>query len=320
MTINTAILPPTMLTNTGEVKPEFQDVAADIATGIQAKLDTLPPGQQAMFLSIVKSPSFAPTAQNPNVDLDAAEQKLDVMLDKLEKLFNAAGGGNEIAELFLEMAQLQRKDALNSRLLAREAAMGQMIKEAGKMMDAADEMRKGAIFSLVFTVVAAAVTVAAAGFSARGQMKSLNGQKTQLEGDQMANSGSQMQKMGQANKDIELETAGTGKIAAGKAKSIHGIEMQGSGVNSTLKNQILNSFSQLLQGIGRAGEGFWNANAKDKEAEGRMIAADAEFQRSQGDIDRDIQNAMMEMANKIIEFVKQLKEAEVNQMAAITKG
>lgn len=311
--INTAFLPPSMLTPEGEVKPEFADDAREISQGIQARAESLPPAQRALFLAAITTPSLAPTSNEVTTDLDGTLDRYEAASAKLIALFESIDTGDTLGRLMVEMAGMQRKEALENRLLAREAAKGAMLDQAGKLQEAADKMRTGAIVALIITIVVAVITVAASVASAKADMKGIKGQKMDLEGQQL-------QSQGQHLKSTGDEALGTATEQAGLAKRMNAGDMNYDAAKSRLVGQMISSLGQTGQGIARSIDTFFQADAKDKEAEGQVFAAMAEYLRGQADISKDVQNQMDELIKKVIDFLKQIKEAEVNQMAAVTRG
>jgi len=61
------------------------------------------------------------------------------------------------------------------------------------------------------------------------------------------------------------------------------------------------------------------ADGKMKEAEGSEMAAQAQYQQSEADKAKDVQQAFEDTINKLIEFLKDMMDSKANQMQAMTK-
>jgi hypothetical protein len=316
--VDTSYLPPSMLTSGGQVKPEFQDVAAQVAAGIQAKAESLPPAQRAVFLGIIQSPSLGPTAGDFKSNPDAALDRAGEASARLTALFESLDSGDVLGKLMIEIAQMQRKDALESRLMAREQAKGQMMDQAGDMREAAAKIMTGAIISLVVTVVASLVTIAASVGNTASGLKGISGQKQALDGQKMASQG-QTQQSYRGATDAQ-KTEGMKLESQGYDLNKKGLDGQAVSMKQQLKADLISQLGQIIQGFGNMMDSNFQSQAKVEEAEGQEHAAQAEHAKGEADIARDTQQQLDEFINKLIEFLKNLNETEVNQMAAVTRG
>ena len=281
--VNTQFLPASLLDASGKptVSPER---AQEISSGIQARAENLPEAQKSLFLALLSNPDFSPNASTTPENID---RTLDVFERAAAILANSAGSVDNdkvLARTLVELHNLQRKDALNNRLSARTEAKAQLQDQAGKLNDSADELLQGAIVNLVLTTVSAAITIVSSAISI--------GQTGIALGSFDASTATQ---------------ADTAKLSAigGKASNV----------------------SQLGGGISSLGSGAANfastqsqAAAKEIESEGAILAAEAEETKSEGDIAREQQQSLDETTKQLIAFIKELRDAEVEQMAAITRG
>lgn len=79
------------------------------------------------------------------------------------------------------------------------------------------------------------------------------------------------------------------------------------------------SVNQVGQSVSGASSGMTQAQGKLDEAEGSEDAARAQEAEAAGEIEKNLQQTMDEFIKSIVNFLKELKEAEVDQMRALTK-
>lgn len=292
-----AVLPPSFFDGNGQlVGSVTPEQAQETANGILARLSDMPPAEKAVFLAMIKSPDLAPSVSLSEKDFNAALDDLEDSSESLAAIINSSSSSNSaniLARLMVELAALQRKSALDARLEAREEAKSTALEAAGKLDDAAKEIRTGAIIALVLTVVASVVSIAMSAVSIKGAGKAM---ATSKEAGAAANAGNQSLS-GSLNTQASAQSA--------RAQSM-----------ATLGG----TFSQLLQAGGKYGEAEMQAQQKETEAEGARLNALAEMVRGEADIDKEVFQALDELIKSIINFVKERLEAEVNEMAAITRG
>lgn len=270
--INTQYLPSSFVDSSGNLTvPE--SLAKEVASGVQARLENMPPAEQRLFLAMLKSADLAPTNADGEVDVTSALNNLEGALDGLE------GAADLLAQIFsgstidllsralVEMAGEQRKQALESRLAAREAAKTQLEGQADAMRDAAAKMIAGAIVAAVLQIVAAAVSIGAS-------MGALGALKT------------------------------GGDIGRGTADAYNAI----GGALKGIGDAAANAFNSSLQ-----------AAAKIDDAEGTDLAAEAEQSKATGDLAKEVQDAVTEMIRAIINFLKELKDTQAQQMQSLTR-
>ncbi|WP_341367301.1 hypothetical protein [Yoonia sp. BS5-3] len=93
--------------------------------------------------------------------------------------------------------------------------------------------------------------------------------------------------------------------AASKAQTIN---MMGGAVNGV---------STSLGGVGQASA---DAASKNFQADQNRQQADAEVTKSEGELEANEQQALNEFLSQIIQFIKELRDAEVEQLAVVTRG
>lgn len=306
-------MPPEMLDANGQVRAEFEGVKQ----GILDRLGTMPEADRGIFLALLTSPSFAPSAADLASNTDASLDRLENAASAISSLF---GGGSvdasTLGRLLIEMTALQRQDALDSRMLARETAKTAMISEAGTLNAAAEKMRSSALTGLIMTAVASGLQVVAAGISLKGSLKGVSAEEQDLNLDDFANQANKMKLSGKAD-DIDLADDILKQVDDMKHLNF---DAKRTADKWEFAGQVGSSFAQLAHGGARAIEGYGQADATEMQAEGKIEAAMAEHARGEADIEKEVQAALNDFIKSVIDFVKQLQEAEVNQMQAITRA
>lgn len=98
---------------------------------------------------------------------------------------------------------------------------------------------------------------------------------------------------------------GTKQLMAVKAQAISGV---GTGV------------SGLFSAAGGGISGAMDANAKVLQADQQRISAEAEVTKGEGEMEASEQQALQEFINQMIQFIKEMRDAEVEQLAVVTRG
>lgn len=249
-----------------------------------------------------KGNDLVPGAGNNVGDLRAAGEAAGNAANKLgNPAFDFSAVVDNIAKFLaramIENAGEQRQNALNDRLAARESAKAELVSQADKMEKAADKMATGAIVNLVAGVIGGAMSIGGSAFSAvkgMSQIKEMKGLVGEMKG-----------------KDIS-------------AQSFKTAETQFGGVNSQMqltaaKSQIVASSGDMTKMLGSSSDARLQAEAKREDAGGARDAADAQVAQQQAELSKDTQDTMNEMVKQIINFLKELKDAEVDAMRALTR-
>lgn len=267
-TIDKSLLPASFYNTKGELTVPTK-VAEAVSAGITERLRDMPEAQKNLFKEMVKTMSLAPDSKGKfDVDgaLDRIETLVSTVTDFAAMLPSALGRSvlDLLSRALVEMAADQRKNALESRLNARDAAKTELLNQAQTMRDDAAKIMAGAI-------VAAVLQIAAAGLS------------------------------------IGMSSAALGKVGAGE----------------NLKAEILNTIGGALKSIGDAAANAINSSlqaaAKLDQAQGSEHAAEAEEIKAKGDLAKELGDAMEDMIKAIINFLKELKDAQAEQMRSLTK-
>ncbi|MBB3950334.1 hypothetical protein [Aureimonas jatrophae] len=266
-------------------------------------------GAREMPNSESTSTSVAPTYTPPNPKLDdptGTEARLENARRALMESNNAAAGSGapsggattkELFRLMIETQANQRTAALQSRTLGYEQAQAHSLAQAAEMTNAADDMEAGAEKAMIISAVVGGVGMAMSAGSAIAQGR----QVTKM---------AQTARMGAADEVLDT-TSNLGQKFAVDTKRFDVTASVGS-------------LGQTVGGIGsaqaNAQDSTSQADAKRHEAKGSEEAAQSSAAQQRADMAKEVQQAMSEMINQIINQLKEMQEAKVDAMRAITRG
>jgi len=318
-----------------------QKQAEAVQAGIQAKLDTLPPAQKEAFLKLTANlaPGDVDTPAKLGIILNVFEQAAAIVQNPTAPVMAFIGDlAKLLARVMIEQASEQRQNALNDRLAARETAKGELMSQAQQMDNAAAKMMSGALTSIITAAIGGAISIGGSLTGALGTMSQLGKMGTQAKATETAT-----KQMSQANDEIsnlsklmkgttdpkELSSLNQKLDAAKNAQQAASTAQQSS---SNLFN-VANTKSSMIGGFGQAGSSLGDttsrtgagadarqqAEAKGMDAQGARDAADAQVAQQQADLKKELQDSLSDMIKQIINFIKELKEAEVDAMRALTK-
>ena len=296
---NFSMLPKSFYTEVnGQNKLTVDKTVADkVQLGVQASLNDIPEARQKAFLALVNdlAPGDLSTPQDIKNKLASLQNAAKLTAD-LPPATSAYVGNiaKFLARAMIEMASEQRQNALADRMAARETAKAELISQAGQMEKAADKMAQGALTSLITGVIGGAISVGA----------SLGGAIA---------GASQLSKMSTAT---GMKGATPDAIAAAKTAFD-----KGQTISSTASSfaQVGTAFGDITKTGGSSSDGRLQADAKREEAQGSRHAAEAQYAQQAAELKKDVQDTMSEMIKQIINFIKELKEAEVDAMRALTR-
>ncbi len=113
--------------------------------------------------------------------------------------------------------------------------------------------------------------------------------------------------------------AGTAKMTGAGLKGVEGDKQL-----IAAQAQAVSGGGQGLSGLssaaGAGAGGMMEANAKTLQADQQRISAEAEVTKGEGEMEASEQQALQEFVNQIIQFIKELRDAEVEQLAVVTRG
>lgn len=277
--------------------------AAQVAQGIMERTKNLPPAAAQLYLAMVEAADLAPNGQVP-ANVDAALGALEQAVTLLSSLSVSSADLDFLARALLEQTAMQRHEALQQRLNAREFARIDLLTQAAEMNEQAKNMRDGAIASVVLSVVAAAVSVVGGAFSLKSSGTALK------QADESLALTEKSAIIGIKSRAGKALTAEAGSLSTtSQANSAYG---QGIGV-------ITGGVSQALGSLGGMSKSLADADGKFNEAQGATAAAEAQNKAAVGDMAKEVQGALDDMIRAIITFLKELQEARSQQMQAFTR-
>lgn len=313
-----SLLPPTYFDKSGNLTVSDAD-ATKVATGIQAKIATMPPAEATIFLASLGAASLAPLGSNIPDNIDALLSNFASAVDAIVNFVSVGDLESFMGKVMIKQAHEEEKNALDTRLASRQEAKADLLSQASKMHEEATKMRTGAIISLVVAVVSAAVTLGFAGAS----MSKSNSAMGEIKGMSGSSEAGPMEEAPTGIKDdnelVALDEPGPEQVKVDMDKQV-----------SLAKINILNSQGQALGSVGGAFNAlggalagavnsFAQADAKDIEAEGAVDAANAQETQAIGDHLKEIQGALQNLIDKVIQFLKDLQDTKAQAMQSMTK-
>lgn len=211
-----------------------------------------------------------------------------VDLEKLQKVLeDFISGAKDRTALFsalIEMMNNQRQSAVDQRANARESAKNELLDAAGKSKDAADKQKDAAIAGLVLSLISGATQIGTGSVTMGMQSKhSIATRGQQSEG--VLNSASAKL---QANIQIASQFGGAAKDLTGSA--------------------------------GQGASGSLQSDASNLQAEGQEMQAVAQDTQGQQDIEKKFSEDLTEAIKSVIQFIKEIRNAEIERMSSITRG
>ncbi len=310
--VNTQYLPPSYLDGNGELKAGIsKDKAAEVSQGIQARVSTMSQDERVVFMALVKSPDFAPDASTSVEDVQGTLANLENVADLLSQTTNA-NAARILGRILVELGAQQRQEALDSRLLARSTARAELVAGADKLRDASSDLRDGAQKAMVTAAITSGVAIAAAGAGGvAGGMAMGTASKGMSTAGQAATKAVDGMDDAAVTATKSLEAANKTLIGnkAGGIASIGQSFAAGGGAAGTIGGAV----SQQQSATGQA-------DSQLDQAEGSELQAEAEVTRSEGELEANEQQALQEFVNQMIQFLKEMRDAEVEQMAVVTRG
>ncbi len=271
-----------------------------------------------------------------------------------------------LARLMVELAGLNRQEALEARLAARFQTKAEMLNQAAEQRESASKTKSAAMTAMWVSVAFGAVSIAGAGFSLvgagkntsdmRGLNKKLGGNVDDVAAPQQPQvatvatagaagggaPGSSTAARNVANEADRVPVAQPIKVKDGPETPSSRASANGSGgaggdgdLNGRMidlrareidsESQKYYAMSTLAASFGSMGGGVAQAAASDDtesaklaDADGSAEAAQAEETKSEGDVSREVQQALTEFYQAIISFIKEIRTAEVERARAIT--
>lgn len=308
-------------------KPMVDKSSGDglVRSGVQAERGNVPQARKDALGATVNdlTPGGVVPAGDIAARLAAVDKAARTMADPAFDFSGLVGNiAKFLARAMIESAGEQRQNALADRLAARETAKAELISQANKMEKAADKMAAGAITNLVAGVVGGAMSIGGSAFSAVKGM----GQLTEMKGvlGSLKTANADAVQLGK----LEKLAPGMSKLApdsiAQNRGVLGGLDKQFMALNTQMqvtaaKSQIVTSSGDVTKMLGSTTDARLQAEAKREDAGGARDAADAQVAQQQAELKKDVQDTMNEMIKQIINFLKEMKDAEVDAMRSLTR-
>jgi Sec-independent protein translocase protein TatA len=211
-----------------------------------------------------------------------------VDLAKLQKVLeDFISGAKDRTALFsalIEMMNQQRQSAVDQRANARESAKNELLDAAGKSKEAANKQMDAAIAGLVLGIISGATQIATGGTTLGAQAQHSN-------------------KMNGVTNEAVINSA------AAKLQ------------NNT---QAIGSFGgaakDMTSSAGQGASGTMQSDASNLQAQGQEKQAVAQDTQGQQDIEKKFAEDLTEAIKAVIQFIKEIRNAEIERMASITRA
>jgi len=339
--INPNLLPKSFYDPQTQSLTVDQKQAQAVQSGIQARLDQLPPAEQQAFLQMTAN--LAPGDVN-------TPGKLDAVLDAFASAAELVGTPGPVtvfvgdiasflARAMIEAAAEQKQNALDDRLAAREQARADLLDQAKSMQDAADKMAAGAMTSLITSVVGGALSIAGSFASAAGGLSQIKNMTSAVKAgnqvsEELGQTTTMMNKLSQLGKSgtlSEAEEAAAPELLAKLTSQEKMLQSELQSSNNAFqlasgKSQVWSAGGQtagatgdMTRGIGQSQDTTAQADAKRADAEGAKDAAQAQYDQQVADGKKQVEDSLDDMIKQIIDFLKQLKDAEAEAMRSLTR-
>ncbi len=288
---------------------------------------------------------LAPGGEVPADDLRQAEKALAQAL----QAFAAAGSPAEsftgdiarlLSRIMIEQAGEARQNALRDRLNARDAAKADLLSQAGNLRDAASKMVAGAVANLVTGSLSGLLSIGAAGISLgtsfgqiRNMTSNMSATKTATETanaatEEIGNASKILKNasLGKADKaqlNTVVDTATRAKTAAEQAASqaADAFRLANAKADAAINlGKLGEAIGGLGKSIGSGTDAHYQAMAKTSDAQATEDAAEAQYTQQTVEMKKAVQDAASDMMKQIIAFIKELRDAEVEAMRAITRA
>ncbi|MDO6966453.1 hypothetical protein [Rhizobium alvei] len=202
----------------------------------------------------------------------------------LEEFISGAKDRTALFSALVEMMNNQRQSAVDQRANARESAKNELLDAAGKSKEAANKQMDAAIAGLVLGIIAGATQIGTGGLTLGAQTKHTANMKGQTN-DAVINS---------AAAKLQNRTQAIGSFG-GAAKD-------------------------MTSSAGQGASGTMQSDASNLQAQGQEIQAIAQDTQGQQDIEKKFAEDLTEAIKAVIQFIKEIRNAEIERMQSITRG
>lgn len=204
------------------------------------------------------------------------------LAEKLKEFIAGASDRTSLFAALIELMNSQRQNAVEQRANARETAKTQMLEGANLSRDAADKQKEAAISSLAGGIISGAMQILGGAVSLGMQAKFSN---MKFGSDAVMN----------------------------KASTIH-----------TAQQQAINAFSGSASSIagsgGQQAGAMQQADASNLQADSQEMQAGSQDSLNQQDIEKKFSEDLTQVIQSVIQFMKEIRNAEIERMSSITRG
>ncbi|MDN2581414.1 hypothetical protein [Aquibium sp. ELW1220] len=206
----------------------------------------------------------------------------EALTAKLKEFIAGASDRTALFAALIELMNSQRQNAVEQRANAREMAKTQMLEGAQLSRDAADKQEDAAISSLVGGIISGAMQILGGSLSLGMQVKFSN---MKFGSDAVMN----------------------------KASTIH-----------TAQQQAINAFtgagSSIAGSGGQQAGAMQQADASNLQADSQEMQAGSQDSLNQQDIEKKFSEDLTQVIQSVIQFMKEIRNAEIERMSSITRG
>ncbi len=287
---------------------------------------TLPDALKPIFQSIADKIDFAPGGK---VDPAKVGETLDALKGALVLMATTVikDLAELIAKLTIEQNASGRDNALQGRLAARQEAKADLMGQAAKMEEAAVQALIGAAVAFAVTVVASTIAIVGSvgAFKDAGakisDLKNAVSEVASIKDAIKAAGGmEQVTKNSLQTADAALNKTANGLLSKLETANNNLMIASKQMDQITAKSGIFQQIGQLGQAIANFSSASTQSTAKMTDAEGSRLAALAQDAQAQADVAKALYDALVDMMNKMVQFLKDMQDTEVNMMAAITRA
>jgi hypothetical protein len=212
-----------------------------------------------------------------------------------------------LAQAMVEQIGAQRANAILQKKLEIAGVQNALLADAQKSIDAAAEIRAGALTSLIISVVVSAITIAASAVSIGATAKTA---KADTAADEMSLASKQVDdgvaQGGKVDADVVTQMQDAAMKASAAAKQAHHLSDRMAAVTNGIK-----TLGDTVGAIGKYLQSVTDADVKVLEAEGKQLAAQAQYLQTLVDQEKAIEEALNDFMKAMMKFIADLLDARV---------
>jgi hypothetical protein len=279
-------------------------------------------------------PSALPTYAAPPPPPPMTQAELDELAQALSTSGAQMGSSgfdydsvmSELGSLIFQYLNHQRTQAIQQRAAGYESAKSSLLQQAGEMKKAADEMDSGAVKNMAIGITTASIAMIGSGVSLGAQIGS-TAKTIKAAGNVKSAEAALEEVSGQASKFTDKGMVPSTKVAGMLKQAQADFGAANAGMRKIDDN--LKKFATAADITGRVGDigrqlgsGLDTkdqAEAKRMEAEGSIDAAEATGHQQKAEMSKEIQQAVDDMAKKLLEYLNEMKQNQIEMMRSITR-